>query len=166
MKILVAGIGNLFFGDDGFGCAVASTMAKRPEAPGVTVRDFGIRGLDLAYELTSGYDAAILVDAARRGRAPGELFVLEPSASETTRPLDAHGLTPEHVLGLARDLGGVLPVLRLVGCEPLALGSEDEPLDGLTPSVAAAVPRAIGLIDELVAELLLTHAEPGASSRA
>jgi hydrogenase maturation protease len=168
VKILVAGIGNLFFGDDGFGCAVASAMAARPAAPGVVVRDFGIRGLDLAYELTSGYDAAILVDAAARGRRPGELFVLEPSASAklSRGPLDAHALTPDHVLSLARSLGGDLPVLRLVGCEPAELGTEDEPAHGLSASVSAAVPAAIVLVEEVIDDLTATLAPAGGASRA
>lgn len=159
MRVLVAGIGNIFFGDDGFGSAVARLLAGAPLPEGVTVRDFGIRGLDLAYELTSGYDAAILVDASARGGAPGELFVLEPRPSLDSEPpsIDPHSLTPEAVLRTARSLGGKLPLLRLVGCEPAVLGSEDEPADGLSPEVSAAVPRALRLIAEVIAEL----AQPG-----
>jgi hydrogenase maturation protease len=158
VKVLIAGIGNVFFGDDGFGSVVARSLAGTSLPEGVVVRDFGIRGLDLAYELTSGYDAAILVDAAGRGGEPGELFVLEPRPSLDSEPssIDAHALTPEAVLRTARSLGGKLPLLRLVGCEPAMLGSEDEPADGLSPLVSAAVPRALCLIDELIAELMDT----------
>jgi hydrogenase maturation protease len=100
VKVLIAGIGNVFFGDDGFGSVVARALAGASLPEGVVVRDFGIRGLDLAYELTSGYDAAILVDAAGRGGEPGELFVLEPKPSLDSEPpsIDAHALTPEAVL--------------------------------------------------------------------
>jgi hydrogenase maturation protease len=156
VKVLIAGIGNVFFGDDGFGSAVARLLAGAPLPDGVVVRDFGIRGLDLAYELTSGYDVAILVDASARGCEPGELFVLEPRPSLDAEPasIDAHALTPEAVLRTARDLGaGELPLLRLVGCEPAVLGSEDEPADGLSPAVSAAVPRAVRLIGQMVSEL-------------
>ncbi len=155
MKVLIAGIGNVFFGDDGFGSAVARLLAGAPLPDGVVVRDFGIRGLDLAYELTSGYDVAILVDASARGCEPGELFVLEPRPSLDAEPasIDAHALTPEGVLRTARDLGGELPLLRLVGCEPAVLGTEDEPADGLSPAVSAAVPRAVRLIDQMVSDL-------------
>lgn len=161
MRVLIAGIGNIFFGDDGFGSSVARLLAREPLPEGVTVRDFGIRGLDLAYELTSGYDAAILVDASARGGSPGELFVLEPRPSLDSEPpsIDPHSLTPEAVLRTARSLGGKLPLLRLVGCEPAVLGSEDEPADGLSPEVSAAVPRALRLIAELIAEL--AQRDPG-----
>jgi hydrogenase maturation protease len=155
MRVLVAGIGNVFFGDDGFGSAVARLLAEGSLPEGVTVRDFGNRGLELAHELTSGYDAAILVDASARGGAPGELFVLEPRPSLDSEPpsIGPHSLTPEAVLRMARSLGGTLPLLRLVGCEPAVLGSEAEPADGLSPEVSAAVPRALCLVVEVIAEL-------------
>ena len=164
MRVLVAGIGNLFFGDDGFGCAVARALLELPLPAGVVVRDFGIRGLDLAYELTNGYDLAILVDAARRGHEPGELFVLALSAAgDQPLALEGHGMTPEKVLATARSLGGELPVLRLVGCEPAELGSEDEPASGLSPVVALAVPRAVRLVWELLRDPLGEEAQqPGA----
>jgi hydrogenase maturation protease len=154
MRVLVAGIGNAF-GDDGFGSAVARLLAEGSLPEGVTVRDFGDRGLELARELTSGYDAAILVDASARGGVPGELFVLVPRPSLDSEPpsIDPRSLTPEAVLRMARSLGGKLPLLRLVGCEPAVLGSGDEPADGLSPEVDAAVPRALRLVAEVIAEL-------------
>ena len=82
MKILVAGIGNIFLGDDGFGVEVAHRMARRAQPDGVFVRDLGIRGLALSYELQEGWDAVVLVDAAQRGEAPGTLYVLEPSTAD------------------------------------------------------------------------------------
>jgi hydrogenase maturation protease len=159
MRILVAGIGNVFFGDDGFGCAVARELVRSPLPAGVVVRDFGIRGLDLAFELTSGYDAAILVDAATRGRKPGELFVLEPRVDAGETLVYAHGLTPEHVLRIAHSLGGELPPVRLVACEPAELGTEDDPRDGLTPTVQAAIPEAVRLVRALLRDLGLAGAD-------
>ncbi len=151
--ILVAGIGNVLRGDDGFGVEVVRRMAARGVRDGVSVVDFGIRGFDLAFALSSGKKAAVLVDAAQRGRSPGTLTVLEPSllASETT--IDTHAMHPLRAIDLARRLGGVPDVMRVVACEPEVVGDEDEPLMGLSPSVAMAVDRAIELIDELVAEL-------------
>ncbi len=109
--VLVAGIGNIFHGDDGFGVAVAALLGRRPLPAGVTVKDFGIRGLDLTYALLDGYAAAILVDAAARGEPPGTLYVIEPEvAAAGPAPedllLSPHELDPARVLRLARALGG------------------------------------------------------------
>ena len=119
-RVLVAGIGNVFFGDDGFGVEVVRRLGARPQREGVQVTDFGIRGLDLAYALADGYDAAILVDAVPRGGVPGTLYVLEPDvpAFPMGALTDTHGLEPAKILGMVRTMGGRLPVLRLVGCEP------------------------------------------------
>ena len=162
-RVLVAGIGNVFFGDDGFGVEVVRRLSARPQRDGVQVTDFGIRGLDLAYALADGYDAAILVDAAPRGGAPGTLYVLEPAVPEV--PIgaltDTHSLEPTKILGMVRTIGGRLPVLRLVGCEPAAAADEDMTM-GLSAPVAAAVDEAVNLVEALVDELRAEVAVPHA----
>jgi len=151
--ILVAGIGNVLRGDDGFGVEVVRRMAARGARDGVSVIDFGIRGFDLAFALSSGKRAAVLVDAAQRGKSPGTLTVLAPDALPTDGTLDTHAMHPLRAIDLARRLGGVPDVMRVVACEPEVLGDDEEPIMGLSPSVEAAVERAIGLIDEIVEEL-------------
>jgi hydrogenase maturation protease len=154
-RILVAGIGNIFLGDDGFGVEVARRLAGRPLPAGVRVADFGIRGLDLAFALLEGYDATILVDAAPRGRPPGTLYVLalEPApATAAAGPLEPHGMHVGRVLELVRAMGGEPDRLRLVGCEPATLGGEDGAM-GLSAPVAAAVDPAVALVEEMLTEL-------------
>jgi len=155
MKILVAGIGNIFLGDDGFGAAVAARLAARPPGSDIEVVDFGIRGVHLAYALADGgYAAAILVDAVARGGAPGTLYAIEPELGAPDLPaaIDAHGLTPDAVLAMATRLGGSMPRVVVVGCEPAAI---DESMD-LSAPVAAAIDGAIDMIDGLVAEMRST----------
>jgi hydrogenase maturation protease len=156
--VLVAGIGNVFLGDDGFGVEVAQRLAARPAVDGVTVADYGIRGYDLAYALVRGADHVILVDACPRGEAPGTVFVLEPDLAELdaaagATTLDAHDLHPLHVLRLARALGAELGSVIVVGCEPATLGPPEGQL-GLSDVVHAAVDEAVTLIEGLVARLL------------
>ncbi len=158
-RILIAGIGNIFFGDDAFGLEVVRELLRQPLPSGVRVKDFGIRGHDLAYELADGYDAAILVDAAPRGEAPGTVYLIEPEPgtfSQSARAsLDGHSLEPVRVLQMAEALGGRPQRLYLVGCEPGKLASEDGRM-GLSEAVQAAVPRAIEMIQSLVSELFKT----------
>ena len=155
-KILVAGIGNVFLGDDGFGVAVARTMSEQPLPPNVRVVDFGIRGLDLAYALQDPYDIVIMVDAASRGGAPGTLYVIEASSdADGEVTLDTHGMDPVKVLRLARTLGHVPPIALVVGCEPESvLGGEsyEDVLVELSPPVGAAVAGAMALVLRLIAE--------------
>jgi hydrogenase maturation protease len=157
--ILVAGIGNIFLGDDGFGVEVARRLSGRPQPDGVTVVDYGIRGYDLAYALVRGADHTILIDACPRGEAPGTVFVLEPDLADLDAPdagqavLDAHDLNPLHVLRLARSLGAQLTPVIVVGCEPATLGPP-EGLMGLSQPVEAAVEEAVSLIEGLVARFL------------
>ena len=157
-RILVAGIGNVFLGDDGFGVAVAQELAKKPQPHGVDVVDFGIRGVDLTFRLMDGYDAAILVDTAQRGGSPGSLYVIEPSEPDAVEPQtilsNAHAVHPARALALVKALGGKLSALRLVACEPKSI-AEDEPdlTVGLSAEVAAAVMPAVDLVERIVDEL-------------
>jgi hydrogenase maturation protease len=158
-RILIAGIGNVFLGDDAFGVEVAKRLAKRSLPDGVRVVDFGIRGYDLAYALLDGYDAAILVDASPRGGAPGTLYVIEPNMGEPgdldagATPTSGHGLDVVAVFRLVRELGGRIPRVRLVACEPANLGSDCDGQMELSPPVRAAVEPAIELVESLVQEL-------------
>jgi hydrogenase maturation protease len=153
-RVLVAGIGNVFLGDDGFGVAVADLLAGRERPRGVEVRDYGIRGMDLAYALGAGYDAAILVDAVPRGGAPGTLYLIEPDAPDTDPvALDSHQMNPLAVLRLARQLGTLPPKVLIVGCEPQRL-QDDEISMELTAAVSEAVERAAGMVMEVAGALL------------
>ncbi len=149
MKILVAGVGNIFLGDDGFGVEVARRMTGTELPEGVDVGDFGIRGIHLAYELSS-YDTTILVDATPRGKPPGALCALELGAGEPQTVIDAHGMTPDVVLDLVGVVGGEMRRVLLVGCEP----EDVSPGMELSPPVAAAVEPAIRLVRELIEEEL------------
>jgi hydrogenase maturation protease len=157
-KILVAGIGNIFLGDDGFGCVVADRLARRPMPDGVRVIDFGVRGFDLAYALMDGYDATILIDAVSRGGAPGALYVIEPDLNELNEPsaqamtVEAHAMNPMRALGLAQSMNGELKRVLLVGCEPETFGPEEGRM-GLSATVEAAVYGAVEMVESLVAEI-------------
>jgi hydrogenase maturation protease len=155
-RILIAGIGNIFLGDDAFGVEVAQQMARRTWPEGVRVVDFGIRSFDLAYALLDDYDATILVDAVPRGEAPGTLYLIEPTLEELDaldgQTLEGHDMNPVKVLQLAKTLGGQPRHLLVVGCEPTPLVSEDGEM-GLSEQVQAAVGEAIGMIEMLVADL-------------
>ncbi|HVK21121.1 MAG TPA: hydrogenase maturation protease [Actinokineospora sp.] len=153
MKILVAGIGNIFLGDDGFGVEVATRLAAEPVPDGVSVGEYGIRGMHLAYELMSGYDVTILIDATARGEVPGTVTVLEldTTAPAEPPPVSAHEMTPDSVLDFVHLLGGTPGRVLLVGCEPASL----DPGIGLSEPVAAAVTPAAAEVHALVAELLV-----------
>ena len=156
-SILIAGIGNIFFGDDAFGVEVIRELPSHELPREVRVKDFGIRGYDLAYELGNDYDAAILVDAVPRGEAPGTVYLIELDLANLRKldreSLDAHGMDPVRVLQMAETLGGRPAQIYLVGCEPGELDSEDGRM-GLSSAVQAAVPKAIEMVQSLVAELL------------
>jgi hydrogenase maturation protease len=147
--ILVACIGNIFLGDDGFGVEVARRMASRELPAGVKVTDFGIRGYDLAYALLDGYGLVILVDACPRGSDPGTLYVIEPEIGADGPALDAHTMDPVAVLRLAQSLGTISSKILLIGCEPADLGGEEGHM-GLTDPVAAAVNEAVHLVEKLI----------------
>jgi hydrogenase maturation protease len=155
-KILVAGIGNVFLGDDGFGVEVAARLAGRPMPEGVEVADYGVRGYDLAFALMDGYDVAILVDAIPQGKTPGTLFVLEPDLSDLDggEITNGHGMNPVEVFRLVTQLGGTLPRTYLVGCEPAEIDPDGEGSMQLSPTVEAAVDDAVDLVGTLVDELV------------
>ncbi|MFJ1649533.1 hydrogenase maturation protease [Streptomyces sp. NPDC088258] len=151
--VLVAGIGNLFLGDDGFGPEVVRGLAAgagEPLPAGVRIVDYGIRGMHLAYDLLDGYDALVLVDAYPGGGPPGELTVLEIGPDDLgTGEFDAHGMNPVAVLANLDHLGGSLPLTHLVGCTPAGV----EEGIGLSEAVAAAVPRAVAAVRALLHRL-------------
>jgi len=146
--VLIAGVGNIFLGDDGFGVEVARRLAVSPPA-GTKVEDFGIRGIQLAYELLDGYDGLILVDALSRGGAPGTVYVLEPDAvvAAPGTLLDAHGLDPASVLSMMKMLGGSVGRTLVVGCEPAEIVERM----GLSAPVELAVDEAVEVVRRLAA---------------
>lgn len=162
-KVLVAGVGNIFLGDDGFGVEVARRLRERVQPAGVQVADFGIRALDLGYALQDGYAAAILVDVAQRGGPPGSLYVIEPDGEEALDDagvhelmLSPHDLDPNKMLRLVRRLGGECEHIVFVACEPESFGTEveGEGRMGLSVPVAAAVDKAVELIETLAVEMM------------
>jgi len=159
-RVLVAGIGNVFLGDDGFGVALAGRLERSELPAGVDVADFGIRGMDLAYALHD-YDAAVLLDAMPRGERPGTLYVLEPDLEELEATPDAHGMDPVKVLALARSLGGPLPRTLVVGCEPQVVMDQDseEVTAELSEPVTAALDEAVRLVESLVGDLTSTQTQ-------
>ena len=159
-SILIAGIGNIFLGDDAFGVEVAQRLANKKLPRGVRAIDFGIRGFDLAYALLDGTDVTILVDACPRGEKPGTLYVIEPDMdsldapdAESAPPVDGHVMNPVNVLRLAKTLGGPLKKILLVGCEPESLGG-DEGRMGLSDTVAASIDKAARMVESLVEKIL------------
>jgi hydrogenase maturation protease len=154
MNVLVAGIGNIFLGDDAFGVEVVRRLATRELPEGVQVADFGIRGFDLAHALMDADSTAVLVDATPRGGEPGTLYLIEASVDAGAPAIEPHGMDPASVLRLVHALGGRLPRVLLVGCEPSTLGfDEDFGQMGLSPPVEAAVDEAVRMIESLVADL-------------
>ncbi len=148
MRVLVAGVGNLFLGDDGFGAEVARELAGRAVPDDVRVTDYGIRGMHLAYDLLDGWDRLILVDAVPSEGNPGTVHVrrIDPDSLPAGEP-DPHGMAPHAVLASVRDLGGDLPETLLVACEA---ADTDERI-GLSPPVAAAVRPAADAVLGLLA---------------
>ena len=147
MKTLVAGIGNIFNSDDGFGVEVAQHLARRPQPDFVHVEDYGIRGVHLAYELLEGYDLVVLIDTIQRGDAPGTVYMVEPDPDVQHEPMDAHRMDPHAVLGMVARMGGEVGRCVVVGCEPANL---DEGM-GLSPPVQAAIEGAALMVEELIA---------------
>jgi hydrogenase maturation protease len=153
MKILVGGVGNVLMSDDGFGVEVVHRLSRRTLPGDVHVVDFGVRGLDLTYALLGGYDAAIVVDVAQRGGAPGTLYVIEPLVEPVDGiSLDAHSMQLDRVLATARSMGKPPPFVRLIACEPATLGEDDDLAMELSAPVERAVEPAMGLVEALIAE--------------
>jgi hydrogenase maturation protease len=155
-QILVAGIGNAWMRDDGFGGEVAKVLSGRQVPPGVHVVDFGSGGLDLAYEVMRGYDALILIDVSRQGESPGTLYVMEVDQNdvdaqiEDGQMLDPHGMDPATVLRFVKYVGGWPGRVFVVACEPEEI--EDVGI-GLSTAVSGALQRAADVVLETVAEL-------------
>lgn len=160
-SILIAGIGNIFLGDDGFGCEVVRRLSQRAWPDHVKVFDFGIRGFDLTYALLDGHDVTIFVDATPRGNEPGTLYTIEPALAEIENieagargaMIDAHSMDPMKVLSMVKSMGGTFKKILLVGCEPATFGPEEGQM-GLSEPVAAAVPQAVAIVESLVANVL------------
>ncbi len=156
-RVLVAGVGNIFLGDDGFGVEVVRRLAGRGLPEGVEVVDFGIRGMDLAYALQDDYDLVVFVDATPRGEAPGTVYLIEPEIEEDGEvALDTHGMDPVKVMKLSRVLGARPTRTLVVGCEPqVILSGEDydDMLMELSEPVLAAVEEAAKLVESLVEEI-------------
>jgi hydrogenase maturation protease len=171
MNVLVAGIGNIFLGDDGFGVEVAARLAGVDVPDGVRVVDFGIRGVHLAYELLDGYDALVLIDAVPMGEEPGTVAIIEPDLAPSGPAegdddgdggdpglgptMDAHSMSPAVVLALLASLGGHVDRVLVVGCEPSVI----EEGIGLSAPVASAVDRAVEAVLEVGAELSIPSKE-------
>ena len=157
--ILVAGIGNIFLGDDAFGVEVARLLGNRKLPDAVRVVDFGIRGFDLAYALQDGYETTILVDACPHGEAPGTLYVIEPDLKSLDDPaapqavVEGHAMNPVNVLRMARAMHIELKNVLLVGCEPETLGGEEGQM-GLSAVVEAALEEGVKLVESLIGKVL------------
>jgi hydrogenase maturation protease len=161
--ILVAGIGNIFLGDDGFGVEVIRRLGSVKLPAAVRVADFGIRGFDLAYALQDGYETTILVDACPHGQAPGTLYVIEPDLKALDGPhddpnapqatIEAHAMNPASVLRMAHAMNITVKNVLLVGCEPQTLGGEQGHM-GLSPPVETAVGDAVRLLESIIQRLL------------
>jgi hydrogenase maturation protease len=161
--ILVAGIGNAFLRDDGFGGEVAKRLLERDVPEDVAVFDFGTGGLDLAYEAMRGYEALVLVDLSRQGEKPGTLYVMEADEDDVGGPIedgetiDPHAMDPQTVLRFVKAVGGWPGRVMIVACEPTAVGEMGW---GLSDEVAGAVDRAVELVLQTVEELRGARAVP------
>jgi hydrogenase maturation protease len=155
-QILVAGIGNAFLGDDGFGGQVARKLEGGELPSGVSVFDFGTGGLDLAYEVMRGYDALVLIDISRQGEPPGTLYVMEPDPAEVEggiedgETINPHAMDPQTVLRFVKSVGGWPGKVVIVACEPTEVG---EMKWGLSEAVDAAVDRAVEVVLKTVERL-------------
>src|SRR6201996_5374281 len=147
MKILVAGVGNIFLGDDGFGVEVARSLSTRQLPENLWVKDYGIRGFDLSFALLDPWDGVIIVDALPRGQPPGTICVLEPDpAGSGEADINPHGMDPVRVLTLAASMGAISARVLVVGCEPHDFGDELEGRMGLSAPVQAVVEEACNTV--------------------
>jgi hydrogenase maturation protease len=155
-SILIAGVGNAWLRDDGFGGEVARRLADRPLPEGVDVMDSGTGGLDLAYEVMRGYDALVILDVSQQGGEPGTLYVMEPDeqsvpgAIEDGDAINPHAMDPQTVLRFVKSVGAWPGRVVVIACEPAQV---EEMGWGLSQPVADAIDRAVALVVETVAEL-------------
>jgi hydrogenase maturation protease len=162
-KILVAGVGNAWLRDDGFGGEVARRLEERELPEGVAVMDAGTGGLDLAYEVMRGYDALVILDVSRQGGEPGTLYVMEPEEEsveagiEDGQVINPHAMDPQTVLRFVKSIGAWPGRVMVIACEP---GDVGEMGWGLTSEVGAAVERAVDLVAETIDELRATALQP------
>jgi hydrogenase maturation protease len=164
-RTLVAGVGNVFLRDDAFGVEVIRLLGERKDPSGVQIKDFGIRGVHLVYDLLDGCDLFVLVDAAARGDAPGTVTVLEvepqaPPADAGAPVIDAHSMTPDGIFALLASLGGRPGRSLLVACEPADVSAGM----GLSEPVEAALPHAVRAVQEILQEHRTNKVEGGASN--
>jgi hydrogenase maturation protease len=156
-RILIAGIGNIFLGDDGFGVEVVKRLSDRGLREDVKIVDFGIRGFDLAYALQDGYETTILVDAYPHGQQPGTVSLVEPDLSKLDEVeqgvVETHGMNPLNVLRMASAMNGNLKNILLVGCEPATFGGEEGQM-GLSEVVEASIDEAVDMVASLVDKVL------------
>lgn len=154
--VLIAGIGNIFQGDDAFGVAVAQELATTDLRERACIMDTGIRGIDLCFAMLDGRELTILIDATRRGGAPGTLYVIEidpEQIGQTGQDMElpnSHGLDPMHVLALAKSMGAQFGKLLLIGCEPLVIDCDESGDIGLSSEVLSAVHAAAQIVRDLV----------------
>lgn len=155
-RILVAGVGNAWLRDDGFGGEVAGRLERRALPDGVAVMDAGTGGLDLAYEVMRGYDALVILDVSRQGGEPGTLYVMEVPEESVAGKIDdgetinPHGMDPQTVLRFVRSIGAWPGKVVVIACEPAVV---EEMGFGLTAEVQSAVARAVELVIETAEEL-------------
>ena len=159
-RTLVAGVGNVFLRDDAFGVEVIRLLAEQQHPDGVEIRDFGIRGVHLVYELLNGCDLFVLVDAAPRGEPPGTVSVLEvelPEVDKMDRPvMDAHSLNPDAIFALLASLGGRPGRSLVVACEP----AEVDAGMGLSDPVREALPHAVRTVQDILADAAASGLTP------
>ncbi len=167
-RVLIAGLGNIFCGDDAFGVETVRRLTEAGLPDGACAVDFGIRSYDLAFALTDGYAAVVLVDATPRGEPPGTVYLIEPDLERLDDPepsepalAGAHAMNPVTVLRMARSLGGIRSKVLLVGCEPARLETEDGEM-ALSAEVESAIPRAVEMIQSVVGNLMSEQNVPAA----
>jgi hydrogenase maturation protease len=155
-RVMIAGVGNMFMKDDGFGSAVIKKILDKKFPEGVEVKDFGTGGLKLAYDLMKGYDGLILIDASRRGGQPGTLYVIEPDENdinpdlEKGGPIDPHGADPATVLRFVKSIGSWPAKVVIVGCEPETV---DDFEIGLSEPVNASIDKAVDMVEDIIKEI-------------
>ena len=155
-SILIAGVGNAWLRDDGFGGEVARRLADLPLPAGVDVMDAGTGGLDLAYEVMRGYDALLILDVSKQGGEPGTLYVMEPDEDsipggiEDGDVINPHAMDPHTVLRFVKSVGAWPARVVVIACEPADV---EEMGWGLSEPVRDAIERAVDLVVETIAEL-------------